>query len=89
MKHLPNKYQIFDSPVEVSEKDIARLKSHLGGWNQLNELFLIGIAEIDLRRLILLEVHGASRMPIINRLLGRLAKVERRKLLSRIQKLAI
>lgn len=80
------KYQIFDSPVEILEKDAARLSSHLTGWNKLNEIFLLGLNEPDLRRMVVLELMGAHRRSILSRLLGRLAKLERQKYNQRIEK---
>lgn len=87
---IPQKYQIFDDPVELTDKDQERLKVHLVGWNHLNEILLLGsINEPDLMRLVILELAGSRRMDIINRLLGRLAKLQRRRLRERIQKLVL
>ncbi len=87
--NIPSKYQVFDQPVEVSNKDQQRLRIHLLGWNRLNEILLLGVNEVDLRRLVVMEVMGARRMTIINRLLGRLAKLERRRITERIGKLIV
>lgn len=84
---IAQKYQVFDTPVEIDEKDRDRLKVHLSGWNRLNEILLLGINEPDLRRLVILELLGARRKEMLTRLLGRLAKLERKRILSRIQKL--
>ena len=86
MIRVPLKYQIFDSPVEILEKDAARLTGHLTGWNRLNEIFLVGLNEPDLRRMVVLELMGARRISILSRLLGRLSKLERQKYNQRIQK---
>jgi hypothetical protein len=87
---IPQKYQIFDEFVEFSDKDQERLKVHLVGWNHLNEILLLGsVNEADLKRLVILELSGSRRMDIVNRLLGRLAKVQRRRLRERIQKLVL
>lgn len=84
---IAQRYQVFDQPVEIDEKDCDRLKVHLSGWNRLNEILLLGINEPDLRRLVILELLGARRKEMLTRLLGRLAKLERKRILSRIQKL--
>lgn len=84
---IAQRYQVFDQPVEIDEKDRDRLKVHLSGWNRLNEILLLGINEPDLRRLVILELLGARRKEMLTRLLGRLAKLERKRILSRIQKL--
>lgn len=87
---IPQKYQIFDEPVEISDKDKQRLAVHLIGWNRLNEIFLLGgINEPDLRRLVVMEVMGSRRMSIINRLLGRLQKIQRKRIDQNIAKLFI
>lgn len=80
------KYQIFGSPIEILEKDAARLSSHLTGWNKLNEIFLLGLNEPDLRRMVVLELMGARRQSIISRLLGRLSKLERQRYNQNIEK---
>jgi hypothetical protein len=87
--NIPSKYQVFDQPVEVSNKDQQRLRVHLLGWNRLNEILLLGVNEPDLRRLVVMEVMGSRRMTIINRLLGRLAKLERKRITERIGKLIV
>ena len=84
---IPKKYQVFDSVVEMDSKDAQRLGVHLSGWNRLNEIMLLGINESDLRRLVILELMGAKRPTIIQRLLGRLAKTQRQKLDERIERL--
>ena len=76
---IPNKYQIFDYPVEISDKDYARLRPGLSGWNKLNSLFLEGVTEGDLLRLVTIELMHQHRKVILSRLLGRLSKVQRAK----------
>lgn len=87
MKKIPLKYQIFDREVLIDDKDAERLSPHLAGWNRLNEIFLLGINEPDLRRLVVLELMGSRRLHIINRLLGRLAKTQRQKIDSKIERI--
>lgn len=84
---IARKYQIFDTDVEVMDKDLERLGIHLRGWNWLNEVFLLGVNEPDLRRLVVIELIHKRRLPIIRRLLGRLAKAERAKYLQRIERI--
>lgn len=83
--NVPQRCQIFETPVSLTEKDAERLQVHLSNWNKLNEMFLLGVNAPDLRRLIILEMLGAGRRGIISRLLGRLAKVERKEVLRRIE----
>lgn len=86
---IHQRYQIFDQPVEVSDKDKQRLSIHLAGWNKLNEMLLLGINESDLRRLVLIELMGARRMTIIDRLIARISKLEKVRIRERIQKLVV
>lgn len=86
---IPLKYQVFDQPVEIDDKDVERLKVHLSGWNRLNEILLLGINESDLRRLVIIELMGARRNEMLTRLLGRIAKLERKRILLRVARLSI
>lgn len=86
---IASKYQVFRDPVEVSDKDEQRLKIHLKGWNRLNEILLLGVNEPDLRRLVVLELMGQRRPVIIDRLLGRLVKLERKAINDRIARLFV
>ena len=85
MIKIPLKYQVFDEPVKLFEKDFERLSACLIGWNRLHELFLLGgLNEPDLKSLVVMEMMGAQRPHIISRLLGRLAKLDRQRYLRRI-----
>ncbi|MFM2124310.1 MAG: hypothetical protein RL328_761 [Acidobacteriota bacterium] len=86
---IPAKYQVFDQPVEISDKDNERLSVHASGWNRLNEILLLGINESDLRRLVVIELMGPRRMAIIDRLIGRISKLEKARIRDRIQKLVV
>lgn len=86
---IPLKYQVFDEPVEISDKDRQRLSVHLAGWNRLNEILLLGINEEDLRRLIVMEIMAARRMTIVSRLLGRLQKLQRKRIDQNIARLFV
>ena len=86
---IPAKYQIFDQQVEISDKDNERLSVHTTGWNRLNEILLLGINESDLRRLVVIELMGPRRMTIIDRLIGRISKLEKARIRDRIQKLVV
>ena len=71
--------------VSMSSKDATRLKAHLGGWNLLNEILLLGnVCSPDLRRLILLEVQGKGRPDILRKLATRLASTEQEELWEQI-----
>lgn len=86
---IPAKYQVFDQPVEISDKDKERLAVHATGWNRLNEILLLGINEPDLRRLVVIELMGPRRMAIIDRLVGRISKLEKARIRERIEKLVV
>lgn len=81
------RHQIFDRPVNVSDKDVERLRVHLCNWQKLHEIMLLGVNEEDLRRLVIMELASHDRERIISRLLGRLAKVQRQSINERIAKL--
>jgi hypothetical protein len=82
---IPTKYQIFDDSIEIPDKDVERLSSCIGGWNRLHELFMLGgLNEVDLKRLVVMELMGKQRQPLIARLLGRLAKLDRQRYTRRI-----
>jgi hypothetical protein len=81
------RHQIFDRPVNVSDKDVERLQVHLCNWQKLHEIMLLGVNEEDLRRLVIMELASHDRERIISRLLGRLAKVQRQSINERIAKL--
>lgn len=83
---IPQKYQIFDAKVELTTKDVERLKVHLTGWNKLNEMFLLGVNAPDLQRLVVIELMGAARRVILTRLLGRLMRLERQEYMAKINK---
>jgi hypothetical protein len=72
------KYQIFEQPVILTNKDADRLSYHLGNWTRLNEVMLLGVNLPDLRRLVVLELMGLKRRSILRRLLGRIAKEQHR-----------
>lgn len=82
---IPLKYQLFDGPpVEISDKDRERLIPHLVSSGHLNEMFLLGVNEVDLKRLVVLELVGTKRRPILVRLLGRVSSIQRRAILARL-----
>jgi len=84
---ISTRHQIFDRPVNVSDKDVERLQVHLCNWQKLHEIMLLGVNEEDLRRLVIMELASHDRERIISRLLGRLAKVQRQSINERIAKL--
>jgi hypothetical protein len=86
---IASKYQVFRELVEIMDKDEERLRIHLKGWNRLNEILLLGVNEPDLRRLVVLELMGQRRPVIIDRLLGRLVKLERKTINDRIARLYV
>ena len=82
---IPQWAQVFDMPVTLSEKDEVRLAPYLIGWMHLAAI-LTDINEPDLMRLVLLELVGKQRRKIIDRLLGRVSRVQRKRIELRIEK---
>ncbi len=76
---IPKKFQIFDQPVELSDKDAERLKSYLSGWMSLHAFLLQGVNDADIRRLMILEIMGMRRLSILDRLMSRLNTNQRKK----------
>ena len=83
---IPPKFQIFDLPVVLDGKDEDRLSPYLVSWTRLSAL-LVDINEPDLQRLVILELLGKQRRKILDRILMRLGKVQRKKIEKRIEKL--
>lgn len=82
---IPDRYQVFDVAVVVSSKDEQRLSGYLTGWMRLAEL-LHDINEPDLMRLVIMELLGKQRRKILDRLLMRLGRVQRKRIEERITK---
>lgn len=83
---IPKKYQVFDGPdVAIGDKDQQRLSPLLVGWPHLARYFVAGTNEPDLKRLVVLELMGAKRLPILERLLARLGKMQRKRIASRVK----
>lgn len=80
----PIKYQVFDQPVPLSSKDEQRLQPYLSGWNKLVRALNLPVVEADLQRLIMLELAGKRRRPILEKLVVRLTKVRKQTLQRRI-----
>ena len=83
---IPTRFQVFDRPVILLDKDQERLAPHLAGWMGLANILLIGVNEPDLQRLIVMELLGKQRQKILNRLVGHLSRVHAREIKQRIQR---
>ncbi len=82
---IPDRFQVFDKPVLLSSKDEQRLAPVISGWMHLADL-LKDINEPDLMRLVIMELLGKQRRKILNRLLMRLGRVQRKLIEARISK---
>lgn len=76
---IPKRCQIFDREVQIDDKDAERLRPYLAHWGKLNRLFLDGTNELDLQRLVVLELLGKGRAEILRRLFGRITRVQHRR----------
>jgi hypothetical protein len=83
---IPDRYQLFDKLTRLDSKDCERLGSFLSGWKRLAPLLALGVNEPDLKTLITLELLGKQRRAILDRLLMRLGRVQRRELQIKIKK---
>jgi len=82
---IPDKYQVFDSPVSLSDKDQQRLGAYLSGWNRLVAQLIEGVNKYDCQRLVVMELMGKQREPVINKLLVKLSKMDRERIERRIE----
>lgn len=69
--------------IKLTRADRKKV-THLQSWHTLNELFLLGVTETEVKKLILLELEGAARRTIVNRLVARLGKLNRKQILESI-----
>jgi hypothetical protein len=81
---IPDKFQVFETPCLLDNKDEERLLPFLSGWKRLAPLLALGVNEPDLKTLIMLELLGKQRRAILDRLLSRLGRVQRHLLEKRI-----
>ncbi len=83
--NIPHRLQVFDVPVALTSKDAERLSPYLVGWMHLAAI-LTDINEPDLMRLVVLELMDKQRRKILDRLLGRIGRVQRRRIEARIER---
>lgn len=84
---IPAAFQVFDKRISIQNSDVKALKPHLSGWNHLHEMMLLGaFEERDLMKMVIVELMGEKRKLMIDRILMRLGKVQRRKIEARIKK---
>lgn len=81
---IPAKYQVFDGLVVIDSKDEQRLSVHLSGYVPLMKA-LAGVNEPDLKRLVIMELNGKQRWKLIDRLLMRLGRVQRKRFEQKIR----
>ncbi len=84
---IPERLQIFDTPVSLTYADQDRLAPHIANHLRLIEILLLGPSEEDIRKMVVLELMGRARKPILYRLLNRLEKLQRLRWDERISKL--
>lgn len=83
---IPKEFQIFEKKIDLSDKDAERLMPYLAGWRGLAGWFYSPkVNEPDLQRLIVLELMGARRRMILERLAARLSSLSRWKVKARIE----
>lgn len=83
---IPSDLQVFDTPVSLSDKDEQRLSVYLTGYMKLAGP-LATINEPDLMRLVVMELSGKKRWKLLDRLLMRLGRVQRKRIEKRILRL--
>lgn len=75
---MANQYQelLIQLNVTVTDRDYRRLHPHLANWPHLNEMLLLGITNLDLRKLIVIEMNDKQRPQILDKLCARLKTQE-------------
>lgn len=82
---IPIKYQVFDTNIVISSKDEERLARYLSGWMPLTAV-MADINEPDLKCLLVLELMGKQRWKFLDRLLGRINRIQRNRVEEKILK---
>lgn len=77
---IPDKYQVFRDPVEMTLADMDRLAPHLSNGNKLSNTLLLGISEEDLKRMVVIELMRNKRWLILKRLLPGIVRYERKRI---------
>ena len=83
---IPSKWQVFDTPVILDDLSVEFLSPYLVSWTGLSAV-LAAVSESNLQRLVILELLGKQRRKILDRILMRLGKVQRKKIEKRIERL--
>ena len=83
---IPTAFQVFDTPVILTDKDAERLAPWLQSEPALCAV-LTGISEPDLRRLVVLELSGSKRYSVLHRLVARFGMCYRKRIARSIAKL--
>lgn len=88
---IPEKYQIFDYRIVITEANREGLEPSLAGWPTLQRTILAreDVSQYALSSLIILELMGRRRPVIIDRLVMRLGKIHQHEIRKRIEKLAL
>ena len=74
--------ELFPTAPRVTKADLKRLRPHLAGSNKLSEILLLDPPMEDITKMIVIELTGARRRVILNRLVGRYHTKHRQMLLS-------
>ena len=82
---IPERLQIFETRVVLTDKDAERLKAHLGNWEKLAGLLTVGVNELDVQRLIVLELMGKGREKLLERLLMRFGRLYRNRITAAVK----
>lgn len=82
---IPRRLQVFDLPIVLESKDRERLSVYLVGFQHLAPC-ISTINEPDLQRLVIMELMGKQRWELLDRLLMRIGKVQRKRIHNRITK---
>jgi hypothetical protein len=83
---IPDRFQIFDTPVTLTYADQDRLAPHVSNYNKLHELLLLPITDDDLKKMAIIELMGKARWTIIYRLLCQINNVQQTRWTAKAKK---
>jgi hypothetical protein len=81
---IPQEYQIFDRDVVILVEHREYLEPMLSGFMPLARELKHGIPAYKLKKLIILELMGKKRKKLLDRLIMRLGRLERKALQQKV-----
>lgn len=78
----------FFEDVELGEKDYKIFEPKMRNWLVLNEEFKKNkLTSIDIKKMIAIELEGQKRHHIVQKLIGRLSRVQKNEIMKQLKDL--